>query len=84
MRGLAQSEGPRRGLRPAANRRSLWLGQRLFNRGRGKGQVTHALGRRIEDAVRDLCCAFRAGKFENSMTNDSYVNVKAVKKLGLQ
>ena len=40
--------------------------------------------RTIEDAVRDLCCAFRAGKFENSMTNDSYVNVKAVKKLGLQ
>src|SRR6266446_3956715 len=40
--------------------------------------------RTIEDAVRALCCAFRAGKFENSMTNDSYVNVKAVKKLGLQ
>src|SRR5271155_4076825 len=30
----------------------------------------------IEDAVRDLCCAFKAGKFENSMSNEEYVNVK--------
>src|SRR5690349_18075741 len=26
--------------------------------------------RTIEDAVRDLCCAFRAGKFANSLTNE--------------
>jgi nucleoside-diphosphate-sugar epimerase len=38
----------------------------------------------IEDAVRDLCAAFKAGKFKDSMTNDNYVNVKAVKRLGLQ
>ena len=40
--------------------------------------------RTIEDAVRDLCCAFREGKFEDSLSNDEYVNVKTVKKLGLQ
>lgn len=40
--------------------------------------------RTIEDAVRDLCCAFRESKFENSLSNDEYVNVKTVKKLGLQ
>jgi nucleoside-diphosphate-sugar epimerase len=40
--------------------------------------------RTIEDAVKDLCCAFRAGKFENSMGNEDYVNVKTVKKLGLK
>jgi nucleoside-diphosphate-sugar epimerase len=40
--------------------------------------------RTIEDAVRDLCCAFRQGKFPDSLTNDEYVNVKTVKKLGLQ
>jgi nucleoside-diphosphate-sugar epimerase len=40
--------------------------------------------RTIEDAVRDLCCAFKAGKFENSLGNDAYVNVKTVKKLGLR
>jgi nucleoside-diphosphate-sugar epimerase len=39
--------------------------------------------RTIEDAVRDLCCAFKAGKFENSLANEEYVNVKTVKKLGL-
>ncbi len=40
--------------------------------------------RSIEDAVRDLCCAFRAGKFQDSMTNPEYVNVKTVKQLELQ
>lgn len=38
----------------------------------------------IEDAVRDLCCAFKADKFQDSMTNPEYVNVKTVKALGLQ
>jgi nucleoside-diphosphate-sugar epimerase len=40
--------------------------------------------RTIEDAVRDLCCAFKAGKFKDSLTNEEYINVKTVKKLGLQ
>lgn len=38
----------------------------------------------IEDAVRDLCRAFHAGKFRDSLTNDDYVNVKTVKKLCLR
>ena len=40
--------------------------------------------RTIEDAVRDLCCAFQGGKFPDSMTNEGYVNVRRVKSLGLQ
>lgn len=40
--------------------------------------------RDIEDAVRDLCKAFKAGKFADSMSNDSYVNVRTVKSLGLK
>jgi nucleoside-diphosphate-sugar epimerase len=40
--------------------------------------------RTIEDAVKDLCCAFRAGKFQNSLTNEEYVNVKVVKAMGLK
>jgi nucleoside-diphosphate-sugar epimerase len=40
--------------------------------------------RTIEDAIRDLCSAFKAGKFDNSLANDDYVNVKAIKKLGLR
>jgi len=38
----------------------------------------------IEDAVSGLCCAFKAGKFENSLANEAYVNVKVVRSLGLQ
>jgi hypothetical protein len=34
--------------------------------------------RTIEDAVVDLCGAFRAGRIPNSMTDNSYYNVKAV------
>jgi len=40
--------------------------------------------RTIEDAVRDLCCAFKTGNFQDSMTNEEYVNVKTVKKLELR
>jgi nucleoside-diphosphate-sugar epimerase len=40
--------------------------------------------RTIEDAVRDLCHAFKEGKFRDSMSDDNYVNVRAVKKLALR
>jgi nucleoside-diphosphate-sugar epimerase len=40
--------------------------------------------RTIEDAIRDLCGAFKEGKFENSLGNEDYVNVKTVKKLNLR
>ena len=36
--------------------------------------------RTIEDAVRDLCDAFKAGKLPNSMADEKYVNVKCLKK----
>ena len=35
----------------------------------------------IEDAVRDLCKAFKAGKLPNSMTDDIYYNVRRMKRL---
>jgi nucleoside-diphosphate-sugar epimerase len=40
--------------------------------------------RTIEDAVRDLCCAFKAGKFQDSLNSDEYVNVKTIKNLELR
>lgn len=39
--------------------------------------------RSIEDAVRGLCRAFRAGKIPNSLTDDRYINVRTVKKKGI-
>ncbi len=34
----------------------------------------------IEDAVRDLCVAFKEGKLPNSLTDESYSNVKVLKR----
>src|SRR5262249_21152623 len=39
--------------------------------------------RAAEDAVRDLCRAFKAGKIPRSMEDDRYFNVRSVKKKGL-
>lgn len=38
----------------------------------------------IEDAVRDLCKAFKAGLLPESMTDDAYFNVKRMKRLGIK
>jgi len=41
--------------------------------------------RNIQDAVRDLCRAFKIGKFPgNTLSDEQFVNVKVVKKLGLK
>ncbi len=52
-------------------------------------KITEKLGwspkRNIEDAARDLCAAFKTGKFPtDTMKDESYVNVKTVKALGLK
>ena len=39
--------------------------------------------RTVEDAVRDLCKAFKAGKLPNSLTDEKYFNVKVVIKKGV-
>ncbi len=48
-------------------------------------KIKHCLGFEpnltIEDAVRDLCHAFRDGKVPNSMTDDIYYNVKRIQSL---
>jgi nucleoside-diphosphate-sugar epimerase len=36
----------------------------------------------VEDAVRDLCEAFRQGKLPNSFDEDRYFNVRTMKKFG--
>jgi nucleoside-diphosphate-sugar epimerase len=40
--------------------------------------------RSVEDAVRDLCKAFKAGKIPNSLTDERYFNVKQLKKEGVK
>lgn len=38
----------------------------------------------IEDAVRDICSAFKSGKLPNSLTEPNYFNVKKINLLGLK
>lgn len=49
-------------------------------------KIRRALGfapkRTVEDAVRDLCAAFKAGRIPDSMTDDRYVNVRRLKATG--
>jgi nucleoside-diphosphate-sugar epimerase len=51
-------------------------------------KITEKLGytpkRTLEDAVRDVCTALKNGKLPDSMTDDRYFNVNAVKAIGLQ
>jgi nucleoside-diphosphate-sugar epimerase len=35
----------------------------------------------IEDAIKDLCAAFKAGKLPNSLDDDNYFNVRTMKKI---
>jgi nucleoside-diphosphate-sugar epimerase len=49
-----------------------------------KEKLGYAPKRTIEDAVRDLCAAFSAGKLPNSLSDDKYFNVKTVQRLALQ
>lgn len=46
-----------------------------------KRVLGYAPKRSIEDAVRDLCRAFREGKLPNSMDDDFYYNVKRLKRI---
>lgn len=39
--------------------------------------------RTVEDAIRDLCRAFKAGKIPNSLTDEKYINVRTVKSRGM-
>ena len=47
-------------------------------------QLGYRPKRSIEDAVSDLCAAFKMGKLSNSLSDDNYINVKTVKNIGLK
>jgi len=40
--------------------------------------------RTVEDAVRGMCQAYKDGKLPNSLSDDRYVNVKVLKRIGLR
>lgn len=49
-----------------------------------KEKLGYVPKRSVEDAIRGLCQAFKSGKLPNSMTDESYVNVKVVRKRGIK
>lgn len=61
---------------PSDDNRSYHINSDKIRRALGY-QPTHS----IEDAVRDLCKAFKDGRLPNSMTNDIYYNVRRMKNL---
>ena len=38
----------------------------------------------VEDAIRDLCQAFREGKLPNSLDDNKYFNVRRMKEIGAE
>lgn len=49
-----------------------------------KEKLGYVPKRSVEDAIRDLCQAFKEGKLPNSLTDERYVNVKVVKQKGIK
>lgn len=49
-----------------------------------KEKLGYVPKRSVEDAIRGMCRAFKSGKLPNSLTDDSYINVKVVKKRGMK
>ena len=47
-----------------------------------KREFDFAPSHSIEDAVRDLCQAFRDGKLPNSFDDDGYYNVRTMQAIG--
>lgn len=49
-----------------------------------KRELNFAARHTVQDAVRDLAEAFRAGKIPNAMTDDRYYNIKRMQKIDLR
>jgi nucleoside-diphosphate-sugar epimerase len=49
-----------------------------------KEKLGYVPKRTVEDAIRGLCAAFKAGKLPNSLTDEKYLNVKVVKQRGIK
>jgi len=81
VRRVVEEEFPRR--RPIAIETTSTDDFRSYQIGSSK--IAQRIGfvpkRTIDDAVRDLCAAFRKGLLPNSLTDERYMNVKIVQKL---
>jgi nucleoside-diphosphate-sugar epimerase len=81
VKGVVEQEFPDKGdiaivTTPSDDNRSYHI-----NSDKVKRVLGYAPKRSIEDAVRDLCVAFREGKLRDPMTDDIYYNVRRMKNL---
>jgi nucleoside-diphosphate-sugar epimerase len=81
VKGVVEQEFPEKGdiaivTTPSDDNRSYHI-----NSDKVKRVLGYAPKRSIEDAVRDLCVAFREGKLRDPMTDDIYYNVRRMKNL---
>ena len=84
VRGVVEAEMPDRApirieATPSNDLRSYHVSSRKI-----KERLGYVPRRTIEDAVKDLCAAFTAGKLPNSLADERYINVKTVQALALQ
>jgi nucleoside-diphosphate-sugar epimerase len=66
-------------VRPTDDNRSYHVSSRKIQE-----KLGYAPRRTLEDAVRQLCGAFKRGEFGDSMTDERFINVKTVKSLNLR
>ena len=76
MEELPERKPPTIETTPSDDRRSYRISSEKIKR-----ELNFVPKHTIEDAVRDLIKAFKAGKFEDSMNNPKYFNVKTLKSL---
>jgi len=81
VQGIVSQEFPEKGAVEIVTTPSDDLRSYHINSDKIKRVLGYAPKRTIEDAVRDLCKAFRAGLVPNSMEDDKYFNVKRLKRL---
>ncbi len=79
IRRVVEQEMPGEPIRiatsPSNDLRSYHVSSRKIAR-----QLGYVPRRSIEDAVRDLCHAFKEGRCPNSLTDDRYINVRMIKR----
>jgi nucleoside-diphosphate-sugar epimerase len=81
VKRIVQEEFPEKGeigivTTPSDDKRSYHINSDKVRRVLG-----YAPKRTIEEAVRDLCRAFKDGRLPNSMADDIYYNVRRMKRL---
>lgn len=80
VRGVVQQEFPERGEIELVTTPTNDIRSYHINSDKIAARLGFRPKRGIQDAVRDLCRAFKAGKLPNSMTDERYYNVQALKR----